>query len=349
MPDASVTGSRIRGLAAAVPETVLDQSELAGRFGPEVAAKLAASSGVNFRRRIKPGQSMGDLCELAARRLLTELNWAPESVDAILVVSQSFDHIAPATSCLLQGKLGLSNAAAAFDISLGCSGWVYALWVASSLMKTGCKRVLVCTGEVTQCLSPFDNYGALSGECGTATALEADESATLHFSLGTDGKGWQSLWVPAGGSRLPKSAATAEYRDCEDGVRRSLNDMHMNGPDMFSFTIRVVPALMDRVLSMAGWSKADVDGFVFHQANKYMLDYLAKRMKLPADRIPMSIQDHGNTSSASMPLTIQQALRGRLQEGKMRLAMLGFGVGLSWGGVSGEIGPLVIPELQILP
>jgi 3-oxoacyl-[acyl-carrier-protein] synthase-3 len=350
MPNASIVGVRLCGLSAAVPEKESGTDDLIEHFGAEVSAKLVASSGVLKRRLARPGQTTGDLCEFAAKTLLERLNWDPKSVDVLIVVSQTFDHIAPATSCILHGRLGLAKSAAAFDVGLGCSGWVYGVWLASSLLKTGCKRALVLAGDTcSQLISPHDNFGALASDAGTATALEAGDSGVLHFSLGSDGMGWKALWVPAGGFRQRSSTKTREYHDCDDGARRNYEQTHMNGPDIFTFTIREVPPLVDRVLALAGWNKSQVDAFVFHQANKYMLNHLAKRMDLSADRIPLSIQDFGNTSSASIPLTMQQQLREKLTGGSMKLLMCGFGVGLSWGAVAADVGPLVVPELQYLP
>lgn len=349
MPDCSLTDVHLRGVAAAVPEATLGVDDLIARFGEERAEKLVASTGVRTRRLVRPGQTTGDLCEVAARSLLRELDWDPLSVDAMLMVSQTHDHIAPATSCILHGRLGLGKHAAVFDVGLGCSGWVYGLWMASTFLRAGLRRVLVLSGDTTSTVSPHDNYGALASDAGTAAAMEAGPGGVMNFSLGTDGAGWQALWVPAGGFRKRSGPETREFHECDDGVLRNDEHTHMNGPEIFTFTIREVPPLIDRVLAAANWTKADVDAFVLHQANKYMLDYLAKRMKLPVERVPFSIQDFGNTSSASVPLTIQQCLRERLTGGSAKLLMAGFGVGLSWGAVTAEVGPMVIPELQYLP
>ena len=239
MPTTSIAGACIRGIAAAVPENTLGMENLIERFGAETAEKLVASTGVRVRHISRPGQTTGDLCELAAKALLERLDWDPSSVDVLVMVSQTFDHIAPATSCILHGKLGLGKNAAVFDVGLGCSGWVYGLWMASSFIKTGCRRALVLTGDTTQTISPFDNYGALASDAGTATALEADPEGVLHCSLGTEGAGWPALWVPAGASRKRSSPETREYHDCDDGVRRCDENTHMNGPD--SFPLRFQP------------------------------------------------------------------------------------------------------------
>lgn len=348
MPNATIHGVRIRGIGAAVPERVLGVEDLVPTFGPAMAEKLVSSTGVRNRRKVRPGQTSGDLVELAARSLLRELDWDPASVDALLFVSQSFDYIAPATSCVLHGKLGLAKQAAAFDIGLGCSGWTYGVWLASSLLATGCRRALLLAGETNELIAPGDGVEALAGDAGTATALEASDDGEIHASVGSDGKAWRALWVPAGGFRSRPSPETRELHDCEDGVRRSDEHSHMNGPDIFSFTIREVPPLLDRILTQAGWSKEDVGAFVLHQANKFILDYLAKRMKLEPSRVPISLDEFGNTSSATIPLTIHSRLAGPLRQGSMRVAAAGFGVGLSFGAIAAEIGPLALPDLQVL-
>ncbi len=350
MPATTHPGISLRGIAAAVPQERLGLADLIPRFGRESAEKLIASSGVHFHHRIREGQTTGDLCELAARTLLKELEWEPQSLDALLMVSQTFDHFTPATSCILHGKLGLSKQAATFDVGLGCSGWIYGVWLAATLIQTGCRRVLVLAGDTaSKTISPFDNFEALVGDAGTATAVETDPHGSLHCITGSDGAGWKGLWVPAGAFRQRSSEATKQYVVGEDGVKRTPEHTHMNGPDIFSFTIREVPPLVERTLALAGWGKEQVDAFVLHQANKFINDYLVKRMKLSPEKVPISLDDFGNTSSASIPLTIQHRLRDRVSKGPLRLLMAGFGVGLSWGAIASEVGPLVIPDIQYLP
>lgn len=349
MPDNSIFGTAIRGIAAAVPEHEILHSELSAKFGEETVSKVEKNSGVFKRHRTRQGQTTADLCEAAALRLLNELSWPSDSVDALILVTQTPDYPYPATACYLHGQLGLAKSAAAFDINLGCSGWVYGLWMASSLIQSGLKRILLLSGETHEMISPYDNYQVMAGDAGTATGLEADDAETMHFSLGTDGKGWKHIHVPAGASRKPSNENTKIFREMADGIKRCDENAHMNGPEVFAFTLREVPPLVKKVLEQSAWSEDEVDFFVFHQANQFMLDHLCKRMKLPKEKAPFSLTEFGNTSSASIPLTIQHCLRQQLCDHKLKLTMVGFGVGLSWGAAAAEVGPLVIPDLIILP
>jgi 3-oxoacyl-[acyl-carrier-protein] synthase-3 len=171
----------------------------------------------------------------------------------------------------------------------------------------------------------------------------------MHFQLGTDGTGYNFLIIPAGGSRMPRTAKTAIRTQREDGTIRSDEDASMNGPEVFGFTLREVPSLISGILSFVGWTPQEVDAFVMHQANKFMLDHLCKRLKLPPEKVPLSLEDFGNTSSASIPLTITHRLRQDLRIHKRKLVMAGFGIGLSWGAVATELGPIIAPDVEIVP
>jgi 3-oxoacyl-[acyl-carrier-protein] synthase-3 len=247
--------------------------------------------------------------------------------------------------------LGLPKSCAAFDVALGCSGYVYGLWIASSLMLAGCRRVLLLAGEsTTRIISPLDRAAVpLFGDAGTATALEREEGHVMHFDLGTDGAGFEHLIIPAGGHRTPRSSQTAVSTPREGGNVRSDEDLYMNGPEVFSFTLREVPPLLDRILARAGWTKEQVDFFVMHQANKWMLDQLGKRLGIPAASLPIALEGFGNTVSASIPLAITHSIRPVIGEKTRRLVLAGFGVGLSWGAAALEVGPIVLPELAIVP
>jgi 3-oxoacyl-[acyl-carrier-protein] synthase-3 len=251
-------------------------------------------------------------------------------------------------------RLGLSSSCAAFDVTLGCSGHVYGLWLAMSLIAgSGLSRVLLLAGDVASVLSsPTDRaVSLLFGDAGSATAIEKDVTASpCVFSLGTDGSGWKNLIIPSGMqyARYPRDATTCVRRKAEDNSERSAEDLFMDGSEVFAFTIREVPPLVKRVLNDAGWQLDEVDAFVFHQANKFMISHLAKTMKVPLSKVPLSLQEYGNTSSASIPLTITTRLRDEISSRPLRLLLVGFGVGYSWGACAIHCGPLVAPPVVLV-
>ncbi len=344
-----LSGVQIRGIASAVPANLVPNTELAEQFGAEEVAKLSDSIGVHARRVAPPEICTSDLCFSAAERLIGDLGWERDSIDAVLFVSQSYDYLLPATSCVLQSRLGLSKKCAALDIGLGCSGYVYGLWLAAMMLNGGGqKRVLLMAGDTSsRNLSPHDRATVpLFGDAGTVTALEAaPDGPPLTFQLGTDGGGANHLIIPAGAHRIPRSAATGCFTTGTDGIERRPEDLFMNGAEIFVFTLREVPALIRSTLAEAGWGPDSVDGFIFHQANKFLLEHLTKKMKLPVEKVPIALDGFGNTSSASIPLAICATQGAALRERRQRLVLAGFGVGLSWGAVTLECGPLTMPEI----
>ncbi|HJQ68484.1 MAG TPA: ketoacyl-ACP synthase III [Blastocatellia bacterium] len=348
-----LSGVRLAGLASAVPEETLTVADDAISFGDADARKISESTGVSKRRVVSNGLCTSDLCLAAGERLLAELGWERDSVDALIFVSQTPDYLLPATSCSLHGRLNLSTRCAAFDINLGCSGYIYGLWMASNLIACGSvRRVLLLVGDtISRIVSPRDRATApLFGDAGTATALESDDDApSMVFELGTDGTGQEHLIVPAGAFRQPRTEQTPQRTEREGGNVRSDEDLFMNGAEIFAFTLRVVPKLIKSVTDAAGWSTADVDAWVMHQANRFMLQHLIKRMKLPAEKAVLAIEDYGNTSSASIPLAMTHSLSERLTKEKLNLVMVGFGVGFSWGAVALTCKNVVMPGLLIVP
>lgn len=349
MATCTVSGVRLAGLASAVPDCERTLADSAPIFGETEVQKISESIGVKTRQATFGGICTSDLCFASSDRLLDDLGWARDSVDALIFISQTPDYRLPATGCCLQTRLRLSKRCAAFDVGLGCSGHVYGLWIASSLIAAGgATRVLVLTGDTsTHFCSPHDRSVALLfGDAGTATALEADASAApMAFVLGTDGSGRDNLIVPAGGFRHPHTTATAARLTGDDGNSRSDEDLFMNGAEIFAFTLREVPPLLNAVLKGAGWSVDDVDAFVFHQANRFMLQHLAKRLKLPKDKLVLAMEEFGNTGSASIPLAMSARLGDRLRSRPLRTVLAGFGVGYSWGAVTATCGPMVMPEV----
>jgi len=349
---AKIHGVRLVGVASAVPSVMREVAEAADVFGADEVQKISQSTGVQRRHLSAGALCASDLCYAAAKRVLEELSWDPASVNAVVFVSQTFDFPLPATSCTLQTRLGLSRDCAAFDVGLGCSGYVYGLWIAASLMSgSGLNRVLLLAGDTpNRWISPLDRSTALLfGDAGTAPYLEIDPSAPqITFCLGTDGTGWKNLVVPAGMCRRRPDATTAVRHKAEADNIRSAEELFMDGGEIFAFTLREVPPLIRNVMDAAGWAQPEVDAFVFHQANKFMLQFLAKTMKVPAAKMPLSLGEYGNTSCASIPLTINSELAEAATTRAMQLVLAGFGVGYSWAGCTISCKRIVAPPVLLV-
>jgi 3-oxoacyl-[acyl-carrier-protein] synthase-3 len=348
MAQTCVKGVRLAGIAAAVPEERASSTELEERFGVDVLRQISESTGVYNRRTAGAGLCSSDLCYCAANQLLGKLQWDPGSIDALVFVSQTPDYILPATSCCLQGRLGLSKSCAALDVSLGCSGYVYGLWLVHQLMATGgIRRALLLAGDtINRLVSPCDrSVAALFGDAGTATALEQSASfdGQAFFCLGSDGAMANHLIVPVGGFRERPHARSSVRELRPDGNTRSDEDLYMNGAEVFGFTLREVPLLIRATMLAANWCDSQVDAYVLHQANRFMLQHLAKKTKIPPSKLPLSLSSFGNTSVASIPLTIATCLEADITNQPMNLLLAGFGVGFSWAGAAITAGPIVVP------
>ncbi|MGZ0172083.1 MAG: 3-oxoacyl-ACP synthase III family protein [Planctomycetales bacterium] len=351
-----VENVRMAGLASSVPDFVRTVDDDVERFQSEDFRKIGESIGVTSRRIAPEGVCSSDLCVAAAEKLLEELAWDRDSIQAVLFVTQTPDFRAPATACTLQSRLGLPTNCAAMDINLGCSGYVYGLATAAQFVQgmaggqENSGRVLLLVGDtITHFVSPDDRATApLFGDAGSATALEFSSSAEpIVFSLGTDGRGLNHLIVPAGGARQPRTEQTGIRTARESGNIRSDEDMYMNGAEVFSFALQEVPKMVRSTLAEAGWGIDDVDGVVMHQSNGIMLNHLRKRLKVDEERFVIALEGYGNASCASIPLamTHQWAQAGPRQ--KRKLVLAGFGLGWSWGGAAVTCDDMVMPELVI--
>lgn len=340
--EAGSRGARIAGVVSCVPGRVRKNEEFFSTFGEDAVKDVSKMTGVQSRHQVEGDVTTRDLCRHAGRRLLEGLDWPADSVDALLFISQTPDFRLPPSACALQADLGLSTSCIAFDINLGCSGYPYALWLGMTMIQTGAaRRVLLAVGDtISRIVDPGDRATALLfGDAGTATALEASADAgTSHFILGSDGQGVTNLIVPTGGFR--------DYGACGDPrlADKLGTALYMDGGEIFNFTLRTIPPLVKRTMELGSADGKAPDFYLFHQANLFMLKHLLKKAKLAPEQAPINIEEFGNTSSATIPLLMTSRLGTQLQQGPLRLAMFGFGVGYSWASASIDVGPLKVVE-----
>ena len=334
----------IRGISVAVPDNWVENEAFVGRFGAENVEKFAKMTGVQRRCVTRPGQTASDLAFDAAQNLLAKLGWERSGIDGLILVSQCPDYPIPSTACVLQHRLGLGKDCLAFDVNLGCSGFVYGLFIAASMCrKNGVRRLLLCGGDTSnKFVSPLDRSAAmLFGEAGFAAALEFDESAPFwHYLFRTDGSGFRHIITPS--SAYPNGwyrhiGSNPELREFGDGIWRGDHHLIMNGTEVFNFTISEVPASIKQLMAQAGRTPETTDWLVLHQANLFILKNIAKMTKIPMTKVPVSMDRYGNTSVTSIPLTLCDALAGKSGLGVQRIVMSGFGVGLSWGVISMDL------------
>ncbi len=328
------TGVGIRGMAAAVPKKVINNYEYTEHFPKEDVKEVVDKVGIYERRFTDENTTAGDLSFAAAEKLLQDLEVDRSEIEMLIFVSQTPDYRMPATSVILQDKLGLPNSCLAFDLSLGCSAFVYGLTVVYSFMeKSGIKKALLLNGETrSKVYSAKDRMTAfIFGDAGVAALIERDPKyGESFFSLNSDGSRESLIKINGGGYRNPSSPETLKERVVDEhGNIRTDEQGYMNGADVFNFVIREIPKDIKRIFKYSGKSAEDLDFYVFHQANNYINSYLAKKMKLDKDKIPATIHKYGNTSSVSIPLTIVSELQEKLDTPK-ELLLCGFGVGLSW-------------------
>ena len=338
---------KLSGIAASVPRQTEDNKDFA-LLSENERELFIKTVGIRYRRVAPKGMTSSDLCLAAAEKLLDTLKWKRDEVQALVFVTQTPDYIIPNTSSLLQDKLGLSKNCIAFDVNLGCSGYVYGLSIVGSLIQnmTGGKALLLVGDVSTQTISMQDKSTApLFSDAGSATAIEYSEGNAMHFNLQTDGKEFDDIIIPDGGYRNRFTAQSMLPLEYEKGITRSQLDMKLDGLKIFNFALREIAPNINALLDQKNISKATVDYFIFHQANLLMLESVRKKMQLEGDKVPYSLYDYGNTSSATVPLTMVTKVREALISKKINLVLSGFGVGLSWGSVYLETANIICPEL----
>ena len=332
----TIENVKMVGLAACVPPTIEENLTLPIFADKSEAEKVIASTGIERKRVVKPGTTASDLTYQAITKLLNQMEWSADSVDALIYVCTSRDYIAPITAAILQDRLGFRKDCYCLDLPLGCSGWVYGMSNLSSLLSHGqLKRgLLVCAETNSLNRSPKDKtVKPLFGDAATVTALEYDENWThpLQFSFGVDGSGYKAVWTEFGGTRKPITPEAIEEKEIEPGVIRKGIDMVVNGMDVFSFAIKVPPRSLQEFVDHFEIDVNKIDYLFLHQANKFIDDRIRKKMKMPEEKVPLCLQDFGNTNSASIPLAMVACKAEELQNGSYDCLGCGFGVGLAWG------------------
>jgi len=327
---------RISGMAAVIPKKQISVDAYNDIFGEKKIKRIKRSTGIEAVHVVDDGETASDLCYCAAKKLFRELNILPDSIDGIIFSSISPDYKAPATSIILQDRLGLSKEIVAMDLAFGCSGFVYGVYQAAILIKAGgCKRVLICAGD-TQSMMVNDKDRAMKmlvGDAGTATILEYGDDC-FNFILGCDGSGYQDLIIPAGGCRIPSSQETkVEFAD-DDGNVRNKENLYMNGIEIMKFALSTVPKVVEELLEFSKITREEVSLFAMHQPNKMILDSLGMAMDIDNELMPVGLGKTGNTASASIPLLLATLANEKMDFSQRRnVVTCGFGIGLSYGAV----------------
>jgi 3-oxoacyl-[acyl-carrier-protein] synthase-3 len=335
MPKSVFRGVRITGVAGAVPAARVDNLR-DHEFVPEDdRRKIIELTKVAGYRKAPAHVCASDLCQAAAEALLSGMGRTPADIDAIVFTSMTPDYRVPSTACLLQDRLKCSTSVAAYDVNMGCSGFVVGLYNACALLTgAGLRRVLLLSGDTQTklCHDEDKNVVFILGDGGTATLIESDPAAgDIVIELMTDGSRFKNLYVPAGGFRQPSTEASREVRIQPDGGERSEENLLMNGMEIFKFSVTDVVKTLSGFIEAEGLSADTVDSLFLHQANGFMNDKIAKKLKFSPDKVPYTIEFYGNTGSASIPLTMAHHLSTKGPKGPHRAVMCGFGVGLSWG------------------
>jgi len=329
----------VRAIEYHLPEGVLTNEDLAQAIPGWTPEKIASKTGIVERRFAAPEECASDLAVAAAQKLFKSGVCRPDEIDFLLFCTQSPDYFLPTTACIIQDRLGLPTTAGALDFNLGCSGFVYGLSLAKGLIETGqATNLLFLTADTySKFLHPHDRgVRPLFGDGATATLVQArlgPPQGNLPwlgpFVFGTDGRGMNNLIVPAGGMRRPACVQTSTAAGETEPVPSS-DRLYMNGPEIFTFTLQAVPAAVAALLARAQRTIAEIDLFVFHQANRYMLEHLRDKLQIPPEKFVIAMSHVGNTVSSSIPIALKEAAaRQQLTPGKL-VMLVGFGVGYSW-------------------
>lgn len=334
-----INGVKIRAISSCVPKTELDLHSLCENFGESEVNKIINTTGVKSIRQVDKNTTTSDLCYLSSKKILLDCKIKPNEIDGLIFVSQTGDYKMPQTSHILQHRLGLKEDTICFDLPIGCNGYIYGLFQASLLIQSSaCKKVLVLCGDTTtKMINDKDrSLKMVFGDGGSSTLIEKGEDE-MSFIIYSDGEKYQDLIIKSGGCRMPYSELENELIIDVDGNARRNSDLYMDGMSIFNFAIKRVPLLIDEILQYNGWNKEDVDLFALHQANKFMIDYLRKKIKVNLDKMPVVVDGFGNTGPATIPILLTELLGNSNVLNYNKVILCGFGVGLSWGALTCDL------------
>lgn len=349
MANLKIENVSIKGITACVPSHVEENISLSV-FKNGEAERVITQTGIERKHKVEGfGITASDLCEQAFEKLIGELGWSRESIDLLAFTTLTPDYLEPPTGCVLQGRLGLSESCFTIDLTQGCPGWINALATVSSLLSHGnLRRAVLLNGDTATLMRSASDKESLPlfGDAGTATALEYDNGAFgFEFDLGTRGKDFKSIIRPAGGFRHPITVASLDYKEFGENILRREIDAVMDGMSVFAFGISTGPKSVISLCEKYDLSLDKIDLFIMHQANQYLNEKIRKKLKIPVDKTPYSLKDYGNTSGASIPVTIVTQCHKRFEEEALDSVACAFGVGLAWGSVHFKTEHIVCPEV----
>lgn len=320
-----------------LPNKELDLRTLTSEYGEKEVDSIIKATGVEHVYLADENETSSDMCFKAAKHLFEKENIEISTIDGIVFSSQTEDYILPATSVILQNRLGISQTAVCMDVHYGCTGYIYGLFQAACWIATGaCKKVLVLAGDTTsKLINPKDkSLRMVFGDCGTATIVSQGDGQ-MGFDIMSDGSGYDKLIVPAGGFRSPANKATKEVEFDTDNNGRTKENLFMDGMGIFNFAITHVHKNVNELLEMMEWEKEDIGLYAIHQANNFMVKYVAKKLKADMNKVPMNVEHYGNTGPATIPLLLSDCCPSNYDLSKV--VMTGFGVGLSWGSIATDL------------
>ncbi len=328
----SIPNVTIDGVCGVVPKNILHNVDY-DYISEKERQFLIKTTGIARKRHVDKGVTALDLGERAAKELLEKLNWKKDEVDLLVLVTQSRDYYLPSSAIILQHNIGLSRDCMAFDVGLGCSGYVYGLSIIGNFLQTGqFKKALLVAGDVSSVSTNYEDKSTypLFGDGVSATALSYSEGAPeMYFDIQNDGENHEAIIIRDGGAKNLFNEDSTVIKNYGEGINRSKKDLELNGLDVFSFSIKEPPQNIKNILERTSTPIESIDYFVFHQANRLIIETIRKKLKIPVEKVPYSLTDYGNTSSASIPITFCDQLKEEASNKKMLLC--GFGVGLSWG------------------